>query len=181
MAGKRLAVLLAASGPLLLPTAAHATEQEWHIGASTGFAMLDFPRGLARYGFGGGVHARYGLTDAIDFTMNATLYGYPDDARIAPGTSVGIDYVIDVSRWLPTIGVTAGFVDLIGFRCEEAPIHCGHIPMPAVSVPFSFGYRVTPQLPIGLRLEYQLLPIGLLAGSGPDQQFFVGVFGAFAR
>lgn len=176
----RCAAALAA-GALFVPASAHATEREWHFGASTGFATLDFPRALARYGFGGGLHTRYGLTDALDFTMNASLYGYPDDARIALGTSVGIDYVIDISRWLPTIGATAGLVDLVGLRCDEAPIHCGHILMPALSVPFTFGYRVTPHVPLGVRLEYQILPIGLLGGAGPDQQFFVGLYGAFAN
>lgn len=177
----RCAATWVVAGVCLAPSAAQATEQEWHIGASTGFATLDFPRALARYGFGGGLHARYGLTDVFDFTMNASLYGYPDDARIALGTSAGIDYVIDISRWLPTIGANLGVVDLVGFRCDEAPVHCGHILMPALGVPFTFAFRVTPHVPLGLRLEYQVLPIGLLGGSGPDQQFFVGLYGSFAN
>ncbi|MBK6518793.1 MAG: hypothetical protein IPG04_32795 [Polyangiaceae bacterium] len=66
-----------AAAVLALAAPAAATEREWHFGASYGFAMIDFPRGLARYGTGGGAHVRYGITDAIDVDMNLMLYGFP--------------------------------------------------------------------------------------------------------
>ena len=137
---------------------------------------IDFPSGSARHGTGGGFHARYGLNDAFDFTMNATLYGFPSDDRIAPGTSVGVSYVVDITRWIPTLGVTAGVVDLIGVACEERAARCGHIFMPAIGIPASLEFRVLPELPIGVRFEYQLLLLG-----GPSQQIFVGLYCAFAK
>ncbi|NUP08491.1 MAG: hypothetical protein HOW73_20775 [Polyangiaceae bacterium] len=158
-------------------TPAFATEHEWHTGGSFGYAMIDFPRGLARNGFGGGFHARYGLTDAIDVTMNASLFGFPTDDRIAPQTTAGISYVVDVSRWFATVGVDAGVMDLIGVAsCDELPSRCGHIVMPAVGVPVTLEFRVVPEVPIGVRFEYQLLFLG-----GPSQAMFVGAYAAFAK
>ncbi len=156
--------------------AARATEHEWHLGASGGLAIVDFPRGLARDGFGGGLHARYGLTDAIDFAMNATLFGFPDDTRLSWGTNVAVDYVVDVSRWIPTLGVSFGVVDLVGLGCETDPYRCGHIFMPAIGLPASLEFRVVPNVPLGIRFEYQFLILG-----GPSSQMFVGFYGAFAR
>jgi hypothetical protein len=169
----RAAVLAAA---LCVPATAEATEKEWHAGASFGFATIDFPRGSARYGFGGGLHARYGLNDAIDFTMNAALYGFPDDHRIAPSTSVGISYVVDVSRWFATVGLTGGVIDLIGVACDAGPFRCGNLFMPAAGLPITLEFRALPNLPIGVRAEYQLVFLG-----GPSQQLFVGAYAAFAK
>lgn len=164
-------------GVLALASEAGATEQEWHFGASYGFAMIDFPNGSARYGTGGGLHARYGLNDAFDLTMNASLFGFPSDHRVAPSTSAGISYVIDVSRWIPTVGVTAGVIDLIGLACEEkGPSRCGHLFMPAVGLPATLEFRALPNLPIGVRFEYQFVFLG-----GPSQQLFVGAYGAWAQ
>lgn len=172
----RASAVAAAVALFALAAPAGATEREWHVGASYGFAMIDFPRGLARHGTGGGVHARYGITDAIDVNMNAALYGFPGDDRLAPSTSAGLAYVLDVSRWFATVGLDAGVVDLIGVACDLGPQRCGHTLMPAVGLPVTLELRVLPQLPIGVRFEYQLLFLG-----GPSQQLFVGAYGAFAR
>lgn len=153
-----------------------AVEREWHVGGSFGYAMLDFPRALPRHGFGGGVNVRYGLNDAIDLTMNASLFGYETDDRIAPATSVGISYVVDISRWIPTIGGTIGFMDLVAFRCDAEPIRCGHMPILTLGIPATFEFRVVPEVPIGVRFEYQFLFLGT-----PGTQMFVGVYGAFAK
>lgn len=167
---------LAASGLFALPREAAATEQEWYGGASFGHAQIDFTYGLARYGFGGGLHSRYGLNDAIDLTMNAWLYGFAGDGRIAPGTSAGISYVVDVSRWIPSVGGTVGLVDVIGLSCEQDPARCRHDLRLALGIPVTFEFRALPDLPLGIRFEYQFLLIG-----EPSSQLFIGATGAFTR
>ena len=80
---------LATGAALAMPREAHATEKEWHIGASLGYSSLGFSRGRDENGAGGFLHARYGFTDAFDFTMNASFFGYIDvnQTRFAPATS----------------------------------------------------------------------------------------------
>lgn len=174
--GRWFAFGLAASALIVLPREAEATEHELYGAVSLGHAQIDFTHGLARYGFGAGLHSRYGLNDAIDLTMNAWLYGFASDGRIAPGTSVGISYVVDVSRWIPSVGATVGVVDVIGLSCEQDPARCRHDVRLALGVPITFEYRVLPDLPIGIRFEYQLLFVG-----EPSSQLFIGATGALTR
>jgi hypothetical protein len=63
---------LATCTSLAAPREAHATEKEWHLGASLGYSSLGFTSGRDENGTGGFLHARYGFTDAFDFTMNAS-------------------------------------------------------------------------------------------------------------
>lgn len=176
MALRAAAAAATAAAVLALAAPAAATEREWHFGASYGFAMIDFPRGLARYGTGGGAHVRYGITDAIDVDMNLMLYGFPGDDRVAPSTTAGLGYVVDVSRWFATVGLDAGVIDLVGVDCEVGPQRCGHTLMPAVGLPITLEFRALKELPIGVRFHYQLVFLG-----GPSQQLFVGAYGAFAK
>jgi len=177
---RRRSVWMIASGlatsALLLPREALANEHEWYGGASFGYASIDFTHGLARHGIGGGLHSRYGLTDAIDLTFNAWLFGFADDGRIAPGTSAGISYVLDISRWIPSVGGTFGVVDVIGLSCELDPARCRHDLRLALGIPITFEFRALPELPLGVRFEYQFLFLG-----EPSGQLFVGATGAFMK
>jgi hypothetical protein len=159
-----------------LPREARATEKEWHLGASLGYSSLGFTHGRNENGTGGFLHARYGFTDAFDFTMNASFFGYVDvqQTRFAPATSAGINYVIDISEWIPSVGFTTGVVDVITIRCDDGSDPCGHEVYPYVGIPGSLEYRVAGFAPVGLRFEYQFLFPGQ-----PSSALFLTAYAAF--
>jgi hypothetical protein len=173
---------LATCASLALPSEARATEKEWHLGASLGYSSLGFSNGRDENGAGGFLHARYGFTDAFDFTMNASFFGYLDvrQTRFAPATSAGINYVIDISRWLPSVGVTTGVVDVITTRCDDGLTPCGHSIQPYVGIPASLEYRIEDRYPVGVRFEYQFLLLGqLVSPAEPSSALFFTAYAAF--
>jgi hypothetical protein len=177
-----VSVTLATCASLVVPREARATEKEWHLGASLGYSSLGFSQGRDENGAGGFVHARYGFTDAFDFTMNASFFGYVDlnQTRFAPATSVGINYVIDISRWLPSVGFTTGVVDVITTRCEDGLTLCGHSVQPYVGIPGSLEYRIEDRYPVGVRFEYQFLLLGQILSPGdPSSALFFTAYAAF--
>lgn len=169
----RVLTLLAAIAILTAARPASATEQEWHLGATLGYGSLHFARAIPRNGLGGQLLARYGLTDAFDLTMDAGVDGYFEDGRFLLSTAVGGDYVLDVSRWIPTVGVNLGLVDFVTPSCDSYPDTCGHTLLPAVGLPVSLEYRALPNLPVGVRFQYRFIFLG-----DPTSQIFVGLYAA---
>jgi hypothetical protein len=177
-----VSLALATCASLAAPREARATEKEWHLGASVGYSSLGFSRGRDESGAGGFLHARYGFTDAFDFTMNASFFGYLDarQTRFAPATSAGINYVIDISRWLPSVGFTTGVVDVITARCDDGLTPCGHSVQPYVGIPGSLEYRIEDRYPVGLRFEYQFFLLGQISNPGlPSSALFATAYTAF--
>jgi hypothetical protein len=177
-----VSLALATFASLAMPREARATEKEWHLGASFGYSSLGFSRGRDENGAGAFLHARYGFTDAFDFTMNASFFGYVDlnQTRFAPATSAGINYVIDISRWLPSVGFTTGVVDVITTRCEDGLTLCGHSVQPYVGIPGSLEYRIDDRYPVGVRFEYQFLLLGqILSPADPSSALFFTAYAAF--
>lgn len=171
-----LLLALATATSFAVPREARATEKEWHLGTSLGWSSLGFTHGRDENGAGGFLHARYGFTDAFDFTMNASFFGYRDvqQTRFAPATSAGINYVLDISRWLPSVGFTTGVVDVITTRCDDGSDPCGHELYPYVGVPGSLEYRVADRYPVGIRFEYQFLFLG-----EPSSALFLTAYAGF--
>lgn len=174
----RAAVVGALIGAVAMaaPRDARAVEHEWHLGVATTYSRLVFDRSPTRNGFGGELLARYGLTDALDLSMSAWAAGFLEDQRLALGTSAGAAYVVDVSRWIPTIGAHVGVIDVVTTRCPEAyPELCTHDVRPMLSVPASLEFRAVDELPLGVRFEYRILLLG-----EPSSMLSFGVYGAFA-
>lgn len=177
-----VSLALSTFASVAVPREARATEKEWHLGASLGYSSLGFSRGRDENGAGGFLHARYGFTDAFDFTMNASFFGYNDvkQTRFAPATSAGISYVLDISRWLPSLGFTTGVVDVITTRCEDGLTLCGHSLQPYVGIPGSLEYRIADRYPLGVRFEYQFLLLGqIVHPAEPSSALFVTAYAAF--
>lgn len=160
---------------LAFETRAFAVEEEWHLGATLSYSYLSFDRAPGRNGLGGQLLARYGLTDAIDLSMSAATTGFFEDGRVLLGTSAGIAYVVDITRWIPTVGAHIGVVDIMTTRCELTPALCYHDVRPTVSVPVSLEYRVLPSFPVGVRFEGLFIPFG-----EPSAMLTVGAYAAVA-
>lgn len=173
---------LATCASLSLPREVSATEKEWHLGASLGYSSLGFSNGRDENGAGGFLHGRYGFTDAFDFTMNASFFGYVDvkQTRFLPAASAGINYVLDISDWLPSVGFTTGVVDVITTRCDDGLSLCGHSVQPYVGIPGSLEYRIADRYPLGVRFEYQFLLLGQILSPGePSSALFFSAYAAF--
>jgi hypothetical protein len=151
---------------------AHATENEWHFGIAYGYSMLVHGEDTL-HGTGGLFHVRYGVTDAFDLTMDAGVAGYPADGLVAPGTTAGIGYVIDVLRWIPHIGLQAGVVDTVTLTCPEAAQACGHQVRPVLAIPGGLELRVVGPLVLGAHVRYDfILP------DQPSGRLFAGAYAA---
>ncbi len=139
-----------------VPGRAHATEHQAFAGGSIGYAYLD-----EHYqwfsGFGGIGEMRYGLNDAIDLEFDASAYAYPTGRQIVPGTSAGLLYVVDVSHFVPQVGATVGFTDIVTYACPKDQRPCGSEYHVSVSLPGSFDLRITKHLSIGAHFRYTFL------------------------
>jgi hypothetical protein len=138
---------------------ASAFERQWHVGVDGVYAIADWPEGGA-VGLGGGTHIGYGLTDAFNIRVHLDVSRYPSvlfggeprDALIW-NSQLGAEYVIDVMRWIPYIGATAGVVDVLVQR-EEHNVHLG------VEVPLGLGYRITPNFAALVEGRLRMLMLG---------------------
>lgn len=154
VAAVALATLAAAT-----PTSARATERQWFFGGSAGYAFVDETYKWWDGGFVAG-EMRYGLTDAIDFAADVRLGFYPAAEQLLPSASVGLAYVLDVSRFVPSVGATIGLADAITYGCPEGFRPCGHELYPVLGVPAAFDVRVTRHLLLGAHFQYGLFLVG---------------------
>jgi hypothetical protein len=105
----------------LVPRAAVAAEQEWHLGGRAGVAHL------TKNGFEPalGLHGAYGLSDMFDATVEVLGTHHVGDAegicnlRRCTGTDVlsaagGIAYKVDVFEWIPYVAALAGYYGYYG-------------------------------------------------------------------
>jgi opacity protein-like surface antigen len=106
--------------PLLVATAAHAVENEHHVGIGAGGAALkvDDKSGMM-VGAGGGVHYAYGFSDAFNLMAEYSSAIVALDAKLDSPTTphtrpatidtvgLGAGYVFDVLRWVPYACVLA--------------------------------------------------------------------------
>jgi len=165
---------------LAIPRAAYATEHEWHLGGAFGWSMRstaqpdDMPS-VVDNGFDGELTARFGLTDAFDLTLSGGAAFYPEADVVAPWGGAGMTYVIDISRWIPHVGVDLGITDFDRLTCPEDPALCGNDVRFTVGVPVGLEFRIVPQAVVGLRARYAISIPGALVN-----QLFVGAYGAWA-
>ncbi len=161
---------------------AHADDNEWHLGIAAGWSVTEATDAKAQHGIGHVVSARYGITDAIEVDFNLLVSGFPRPRRMIYGTSVGLSYVFDVSRWVVWFGGTVGVSDVWRVECPPPYAACTHLIRPTVSIPVGFEYRVKKNIPIGIRFEYQFLfalpPESYVVGE-PSSQIFLGAYAGF--
>jgi len=135
---------------------AAAYERQWHVGLDGGYALAAFPD-ANRSGFDGGLHATYGLTDAFNLRAHADVSGFalgdPTTRRLFTSGGLGAEYVIDILRWVPYVGVTVGPSVMLR---EGAPsvAHLG------VEIPAGLGFQLSRSWTIGAEVRYRLLLLG---------------------
>ena len=114
-----LAIPAALAALALAPRAA-ATEREWQVGVDLGVASLSLGDAGAT-GPRAGAHLTYGLTDAFD--LHARLDGarWGGLAATALAAHAGVAYTLDVTRWVPHLGLAGGVTRISGGAGGTAP------------------------------------------------------------
>ena len=102
-------------------------------------------------GAGFGIHYGYGITDqfnlAIEVHYSVLALGvFPTDPPTHPATmwngNVGLQYVVDVLRWVPYLGATVG-----GYWLQGGTL--GSLILPGAQLAVGLDYLVTPKWAVG--------------------------------
>jgi len=173
--GSRCLVAVATIAACALPAVAEATERQWFFGGSVGYAYIDETYAWWDGGFVAG-EMRYGITDAIDFSADLSLGFYPAADQVVPSVDAGLVYVLDISRFVPHVGVTVGLSDVVTYGCPEGFRPCGNELYPVLGIPAGFDVRVTKHLSIGSHFRYGFM----LFGGDATSQLMIGGSIAFS-
>ena len=166
-------VLVAASS-----SEASAYEHQWQAGVSAGYTHFINGGGTAITpallpGFGTSLSLTYGLNDSLNIIGHIDMSAHPGAAPVLiGGGGVGIAYVLDVLRWVPWIGVTAGgYAVSAGAPCiatADALCTTGRL---GLSAPFGLDYQFNRKFSIGAGGRYGVLLFG--NKNGVDQTISV--------
>ena len=145
---------------------ASAYERQWHAGLDAGYLFASFPDGR-RNGFDAGATASYGLTDAFNLRASADVgHVFTSDPKTRAtfvGGALGAEYVFDVLRWVPYVGLTAG-PNIMLRDNEPTRVRLG------VEIPAGLGYQLSRSWSVGAEFRYRVLMLGHTEGS-PSQGF----------
>lgn len=147
---------------------AHATEGQLQLGGTVAYAFLDQGNRFDALSITAETH--YGLTDAIDLSGALALGVNPGQNQITVTPEIGVAYVVDITRFLPRLGVRLGVADVATYTCppeknadgSEAPPtpDCGHDFHPVIAIPASLDFRVIDGFWVGAHFRYAWLLFG---------------------
>jgi opacity protein-like surface antigen len=161
-----LAIACGLTTSALLERESWAFEKQWHVGLEGGYALASFPKAVLKdvelpaatvSGFDVGLHGTYGLTDAFNLRLHADVSAFdlpePRSSALLVTSGLGAEYVFDVLRWVPYVGVTAG-PSVMHVQNDRTVVHLG------VEVPLGLGYQITRNWVVGAEVRYRLLLLG---------------------
>ena len=145
---------------LLAPATARAGEHPWHLGGSLGYSSLF--GGPSAQGFGGGVHAAYGLNDMFNLMGTVDVTAHPTGPWLIWSGAVGATYVVDVLEWVPYVGALAGGAALIAMdpKCGASIAEPCRAFRLDLEVPFGLDYQVSRRFSVGLAGRLRVLLLG---------------------
>ena len=129
---------------------AKAFEREWHVGVGAGVSNgqgLKLSPALAAY-------AAYGLSDVFDARLELTARGYrfgSDQNPNALSAMAGLAYKLDVLRWVPWLGVYAGYSAFLDAPRTELPFKQRDV---ALGLGGGLDYGFSRQLGVGFTLRF---------------------------
>jgi len=159
-------VLAAAAAAVVLAASrdASAIERQHHVGGGPSVDILSIDdKSTLDVGAGFGLHYTYGLNDQFNFMAEAAgaivAANQKQDTPTSPRTrpaeidraTVGIGYVVDIVRWVPTIGVLVG-----GYRLSGGTID-GSLFLPGAEIAVGIDYQLSRQWAIGLGVRQHML------------------------
>ncbi len=135
---------------------AHAYERQWRIGLDGGYTLAAFPEANTS-GFDAGLHGTYGISDAWNLRAHADVSAFdlplPQTSAVFVSGGLGAEYVIDILRWVPYVGVTVG-PNVMRIQNGPTVVHLG------VEIPAGLGYQLTRNWSVGAEFRYRLLLLG---------------------
>jgi hypothetical protein len=150
---------------LLGSTPARAVERQHHLGLGPQLAMLSIDgKSTMSVGGGGVIHYAYGLSDAWNLTVEAGSaivaanqeQDLPTSPRNRPSTvdhaSAGVSYVIDIIRFVPSVGLAGSIYRLAGGQAMSETLL-----VPGVAVSISGDYQLSRRFAIGAGVRQHLL------------------------
>ena len=156
---KRATVLVAAA--LLMAGDARATEHQHHVGIDGGVAFISIAdKPTLSVGGGGGVHYTYGLTDAFNLLVEGAfcavaLQEDPEPKHNRPtmieNVGAGVAYTLDVTRWVPYIGLMVSGFSLHGGSVEDVRFALGG------TIAGGLDYQLTRHVALGLAVRQHFL------------------------
>lgn len=159
-----LACAVSIAAIVAVPGTARAIEYQNHVGGGPTLDVLSIDdKSTLDVGGGFGLNYTYGITDQFNlmaegaFAIVATSQKQdtPTTPRTRPAeidrVSFGIGYVLDVIRWIPTIGVLAG-----GYRLAGGTID-GSLFIPGAALSLGLDYQLSRQWTVGAAVEQHLL------------------------
>ena len=136
---------------------AHAIERQHHIGIAPQLAILSVDgKSTMSVGGGGMIHYAYGLTDQLNFMVEASsavvareqLQDSPEAKRNRPAgvdhASFGIGYIVDVFKYVPYVSLQGGVYRVAGGTVPEA------ILIPGVNIGLGLDYQLSRSLAVGI-------------------------------
>jgi len=128
-----------------------AFERQWHAGVDLGLASVTWNDQM-HGGLGGGLHLAYGLTDSYNALVEvggSTHAPYADQPSLdVMHAATGMAYTLDVTRWVPYMGLLVGGYRFHGAELEDADYRLGF--QGAVGV----DYRPSRFWALGLQVRY---------------------------
>lgn len=154
----RLSAVVAVVAGALVPAAdAHAIERQHHFGLAPQLAILKVDgKSSLDVGAGGAIHYAYGLNDMFNLMAeggSAVVAANQDqDTPTTPKNrpaavdhaTVGIGYVFDVLRWVPTASVLAGGYRMWGGTLDHSLFIAG------ASVGLGLDYQLSRSWAVGV-------------------------------
>jgi hypothetical protein len=162
---KRLLALGAAlASVFFFANAAHAIERQHHIGIAPQLAILSIDdKSTASTGGGGLIHYAYGLSDQLNFMVEAgsasvareQMQDYPEAPRTRPAgvdnLNFGVGYIIDVFKWVPYLSLMGGVYRVAGGTVPEALF------LPGLSIGAGLDYQLSRSFAVGLGIREHLM------------------------
>ncbi len=134
-----------------------AVERQHHLGLAPTFgALYIHEKSTTSIGAGGALHYTYGLTDQFNVGLEASSVivaaqqrqDTPESPTNRPATvdhaALGLGYVLDILRWVPSGTVTAGAYRLAGGTLPSALVS------PGVSIGIGLDYQFTRHFAVGV-------------------------------
>jgi hypothetical protein len=153
-----------------------AGDREHELGIDLGVSILGISdKATPDVGAGFGVHYGYGITDQIQLAVNLqysvlALDVFPSDPPTHPAAmwngDVGLEYMLDVMRWIPYFGGLVG-----GYWLQGGTVHREILPGAAIVV--GLDYLVSPRWAVGFEASEHFL--------FTDMNLYTSYTTAFAR
>jgi hypothetical protein len=141
---------------LFVPSRALAFERQWHAGIDAGAASLFGDPSAA--GYGGGVHAVYGVSDAFNALIDVDFTHHPSVSTNIWSGGIGLAYTLDVARAVPYAGLLAAGYQLSGDLSTTAP---------GLQIALGLDYQIDRSWALGLELKMHTIfaqdPVGTTA------------------